>query len=919
MTRNRPFDLPVFYLPHPPRLNPHLERARTHARVWAKEMGMLDSPAADGGVIWDEAELERHDYGLLCAYTHPDCSAEVLDLITDWYVWVFFFDDHFLERFKRTRDTEGAEAYLDRIPLFMPLEVGKTPEPKNPIERGLEDLWRRTAPHRSRDWRRRFTDSTTGLLFESLWELGNITTDRVSNPIEYIAMRRKVGGAPWSANLVEHAVDAEVPARTAAERPLRVLRDTFSDAVHLRNDLFSYQREVAEEGENANAVLVFERFLDCPAQRAADLVNDLLTSRLHQFENTALTEIPILCADRALLPDEQAAIALYAKGLQDWQAGGHEWHMRSSRYMNDSASRVLGGPSGLGTSAARIAASGLVQHSREPFQKVGPSRIPDFYMPFELRLNPHLERARRHNLEWGAAVGLTAADPLRPGSGLWTPHQLEIFDFALCSAGIAPDAGPEELETSADWLAWGTYGDDYYPAVFGRGRSLEAAMAQNRRLSACMPTGAERAPESANPLEAGLADLWARTAPGLGPTGRAEFKAAVEKMLEAWLWELHLQAQNRVPDPVDYVEMRWHTFGADMTMSLARLRTGRLVPDEVYASRPVRELESCAVNAACFINDLFSHQKEVEFEGEFCNGVVVAEEFFGCSKDEGARVVADLISARLEQFELLAGGEVPQVADRFGLDAAARDSLEAYVDDLRLWVSAILNWHIECGRYTESELRRPGLTSPGLRTPRPLLWLRRRRRGRPSCGACRRRCPRSRLRRRSRAPRSRERRAAAPVREGPRQAGRAAPAPGRPGSDRRERLRSARRERTSQQETARGGRMSQKAAVQATRTARGQTTSEQGTAEGIQEGSAAAPAKAAGTPAARSAAPGTAGAAPAAAGRCRRSGRCRAPRPAAQERTPARRPRSAGSPRREPGPDAASNAFLHCDLLYHCS
>ena len=28
---------------------------------------------------------------------------------------------------------------------------------------------------------------------------------------------------------------------------------------------------------------------------------------------------------------------LYVKGLQDWQAGGHEWHMRSSRYMNKGA------------------------------------------------------------------------------------------------------------------------------------------------------------------------------------------------------------------------------------------------------------------------------------------------------------------------------------------------------------------------------------------------------------------------------------------------------------------------------------------------------------------------------------------------------------------------------------------------------
>ncbi|GAB3646639.1 terpene synthase family protein [Glycomyces tarimensis] len=718
MSASDPYVLPVCYLPYPARLNPNLERARTHARVWAKEMGMLDAPAADGGVIWDEAELERHDYGLLCAYTHPDCGAEALELITDWYVWVFFFDDHFLEAFKRTRDTAGAKAYLDRIPMFMPLDLGPVPEPTNPVEAGLVDLWARTAPEMSMGWRRRFTVSTVNLLMESLWELANIKTDRVANPIEYIEMRRKVGGAPWSANLIEYAVGAEVPDAIAAERPLRVLRDTFADAVHLRNDLFSYQREVTEEGENANAVLVFERFLGCETQRAADLVNDILTSRLHQFESTALTEMPLLCADQGVTPPEQAAVALYAKGLQDWQAGGHEWHMRSSRYMNDAAERVLGGPNGLGTSAARVAASGPRQHAREPFRQVGPTSIPDFHMPFELRLNPHLEGARRHNAEWAATMGMLDPDPLRPGSGLWERRGFEGMDLALCAAGIDPDGSPEELYCSSDWLAWGTYGDDYYPRIFGRGRDLAAAVAQNRRLSQCMPNDLGAAPEPTNPLEAGLSDLWRRTAVELSETGRAEFKAAVETMLEGWLWELHTASQNRVPDPVDYVEMRRATFGADMTISLARLTTGRLVPDEVYASRPVRELENSAVDAACLINDLFSYQKEVEFEGEMINGLVVVEEFLECSKDEAAGVVADLVSARIRQFELVAATELPVLTEEFGLDAGATAALEAYVADLRYWVAAILNWHRECTRYREEELR-SGRRMEVMRRPGP--------------------------------------------------------------------------------------------------------------------------------------------------------------------------------------------------------
>ena len=137
-----------------------------------------------------------------------------------------------------------------------------------------------------------------------MWELSNINEGRIANPVEYIEMRRKVGGAPWSAGLVEYATAPRSPNAVAGLRPLRVLRDTFSDGVHLRNDLFSYQREVEDEGELSNGVLVLETFLGCTTQEAADTVNDLLTSRLHQFEHTALTEVPALALEKGLTPAE---------------------------------------------------------------------------------------------------------------------------------------------------------------------------------------------------------------------------------------------------------------------------------------------------------------------------------------------------------------------------------------------------------------------------------------------------------------------------------------------------------------------------------------------------------------------------------------------------------------------------------------
>ncbi|WP_021594949.1 terpene synthase family protein [Actinomadura welshii] len=698
----QPFELPDFYVPYPARLNPHLESARAHTMAWAREMRMLDEHRDPGTPdIWDERALEAMDYPLLCAYTHPDCDGPELDLVTDWYVWVFYFDDHFLEVFKKPHDQEGARSYLDRLPLFMSLDP---PEPVNAVERGLADLWARTVPSRSDAWRRRFSASTLNLLRESLWELSNISTGRIPNPVEYIEMRRKVGGAPWSADLAEHAAGVELPERVVGTRPLRVLKDTFSDAVHLRNDLFSYQRETESEGEVNNCVLVMEHFLSVAPQVAADTVNDLLTSRLRQFENTALTELPHIVEDHALDPVERARVAAYVKALQDWQSGGHEWHLRSSRYMNKKS---------IGMSAARIPAllnSARISLPHVPFQRVGPTPLPEFDIPYPPRVNPHRANAGRNVIAWAREMGMFDPQPRTPVP-VWSAERLTGMALEVCAASLAPDAEPEALDLATQWLACGTFGDDYFPAVFNRDRDMAGAKLFHARVPSFMPLDCGATPPPENPFEAALADLWHRTATPMDDTARREFRAAVEHMTESWLWELNNHLHSRIPDPVDYIEMRRHTFGSQLTMSLSRIERAPEIPAHVFQTRTLREIDASAMDVGCLLNDCFSYQKEIEYEGELNNGILAVENFFGCGRDEALPIVNDLITSRRRQFEHLATTELPALCDDLGLDAPARTALASYIDELRDWMTGILKWHRESDRYDERE--------PTPRLPKP--------------------------------------------------------------------------------------------------------------------------------------------------------------------------------------------------------
>lgn len=708
-------------MPWPARLNPNLEAARVHSKAWAYEMGILGSKEeAQGQPIWDERKFDAHDYALLCSYTHPDAPATELDLVTDWYVWVFFFDDHFLEIYKRSQDMVGAKEYLDRLPAFMPIYPNETPTvPTNPVERGLANLWSRTAFTKSVEWRQRFFESTKNLLDESMWELDNINQNRIANPIEYIEMRRKVGGAPWSADLVEHAAFVEVPAKIAATRPMRVLKETFADGVHLRNDLFSYQREVEDEGENSNCVLVLERFLNVSTQEAANLTNELLNSRLYQFDNTAVTELPSLFEEYGVDPVERAHVLLYIKGLQDWQSGGHEWHMRSSRYMNkqeadnSATPTILGGPTGLGTSAARLeslyANLGLGRFksfTHVPYQAVGPVKLPNFYMPFSTTLNPNLDAARNHSQEWARQMGMLDSLPGIPDAFIWNDHKFDVADVALCGAWIHPKGSEHELNLTACWLVWGTYADDYFPALYGNNRDMAGAKVFNARLSAFMPLDDSTPPAvPTNPVERGLADIWSRTAGPMSANARTEFRRAIQDMTDSWVWELANQTQNRIPDPIDYIEMRRKTFGSDLTMSLSRLAQGGEIPMEIYYSRPMRSLENSAADFACFTNDIFSYQKEIEFEGEIHNIVLVVQNFLNCDIIQAVEIVNNLMTARAQQFQHIVATELPALFEDFNLDESTREKLLAYVEKLEQWMCGVLKWHTKVDRYKEFELR----------------------------------------------------------------------------------------------------------------------------------------------------------------------------------------------------------------------
>ncbi|NVZ78236.1 hypothetical protein HX859_25400 [Pseudomonas gingeri] len=322
-------------------------------------------------------------------------------------------------------------------------------------------------------------------------------------------------------------------------------------------------------------------------------------------------------------------------------------------------------------------------------------------MPFEVRCSPHLESARHGLREWARQVGIIDA---RAGFGVWDERRFEAADTALCAALMCPAAPLAEVDMAGRWLNWGTYADDYFPAVFGRNRDLRAATTQVRRLCQCMPLPGMTPLQTGNPLEAGLTSLWSLSAPNMSARLLRELRRYVVEMLESWLWELDNQFNLRLPDPFDYIEMRRRTFGGDLTTGLtylSLLARGPELDEKIFRSSPLRQLIHCTVDSVTLTNDIISYRKEIEVEGELNNFVLILQQFLDLDLQPAMDRVGQLRDARIRQFEHIVALELPVLFEEFSLDADGRRLILDYAQRLQDYIAGVVQWHQTVSRYRD--------------------------------------------------------------------------------------------------------------------------------------------------------------------------------------------------------------------------
>ena len=282
-------------------------------------------------------------------HADPDAHPAELDLLCCWYVLMWFFDDQLQAAYER--DPASLKRGVDRFMLFLPVVPQLVPVPENAAERAATDLWARTAPAMSPVWRERFTRAFRAFGEGHRWS--DRAVHREIDLVDFVELRRVVGGGMLMTCLLEHDTGVEIPPAIYRSRPFTALLDVFRDAIDLQNDIVSYAREHALGEGELNGVTVFQRALGGSLQGAVDTIDRLLTGRIRTMCSAADVDLPTVLVESNLGEITGRRVQDYVRALQTMLAGGYAWALQSRRY-HAAPTFVSIGPTGLGTSAARL-------------------------------------------------------------------------------------------------------------------------------------------------------------------------------------------------------------------------------------------------------------------------------------------------------------------------------------------------------------------------------------------------------------------------------------------------------------------------------------------------------------------------------------------------------------------------------------
>ncbi|MBP2478932.1 hypothetical protein JOF53_007804 [Crossiella equi] len=281
------------------------------------------------GLVHDPRTLDRlrrQRSGDLAARTNPEAGRDQLQILSDWYMWLFAFDDSFSE--DGSDSACPAAMALAMGQLSRSLDCGYRPTgPVRPYADALCDIRDRIAAYGSPSLLDRWTHTVHNYFLAQVWEAGNRERGSFAGLDEYVVMRRHAGATYTCLAIIEMASGLEMPAEIALSPAMRRVNDITANLVSWDNDLFSHAKEkVADHGRHNLIEVIAQQERRTPSA---------VHSRCLDLRNEEMREFLLLT--ESLSRGGDPATQDYLRKLGLWLRGHIEWSAASSRFEVETA------------------------------------------------------------------------------------------------------------------------------------------------------------------------------------------------------------------------------------------------------------------------------------------------------------------------------------------------------------------------------------------------------------------------------------------------------------------------------------------------------------------------------------------------------------------------------------------------------
>lgn len=310
-----------FQIPFPSRgVNQHAKAVTKRSADWVQQMGLLDSFSC--GKSYRPVLI-----GELVARTHPTFPVEELQLIADWAMWLFINDDLF--------DKLSIPILNERIGRYLAILNDEEACPSDtPFVRGLSDLWLRTQPKVTCQWKSRFVAHLSDHLTSLIWEAETKTNQILPDVATYLRMRQRTSGIDAYVDLLEILDSVSLPASVHNSLPVQQLKCMVNNITSWANEVLSLEKELNQGDCLLNLVWLYHRNERVSMKEAQRYVVDLCQREIAIFDALS-TQVP------SYIPSMTAKLQHYTGLLQDIVIGTVEWHFVTERYRQHWQSRTI--------------------------------------------------------------------------------------------------------------------------------------------------------------------------------------------------------------------------------------------------------------------------------------------------------------------------------------------------------------------------------------------------------------------------------------------------------------------------------------------------------------------------------------------------------------------------------------------------